>query len=79
MTEIILEKHYTQKGKYLGKTVISRDTLLMKVKDVFPDKLDSIPSQFHEMAFIAWIKTDKDDRLGYKKHHQKLKDEGFDV
>lgn len=61
-----------------GKIVIDRETLLMKVSEVFPND-DTIPVQFRNMTLIAWIKADVEDRLGYKKYHGKLREHGLDV
>jgi len=65
-----------------GKVVIDSEDLLKTVSELFPNHLNKIPTQFHNMPFIAWIKYDVasgNDRLGYGKYKKVLKDRGFDV
>ena len=57
--EILLEKCYNEKGKYMGKIVIQNTRLT-------PEFLDK-------------IKKDKDDKMGWKQYHEKLKKEGFNI
>jgi len=59
MTDIILEKKFDKKGKYLGKIVVYED-------DLTPE-------------FIEAIKLDVNDKKGWKKHHQKLREKGYDI
>ena len=61
MTEIILEKKYDARGKYLGKIVVHTEDL-----DLNPE-------------FLAKLKADKDDKHGWHKYRQVMKDAGYKI
>lgn len=69
MTRIILEKHYGDRIHPQTLKVTKNAYLGMTVvdtKELTPD-------------FLAALKADKDDKQGWKKHHKKLKEHGYDV
>lgn len=75
MVEILLEKVFDKEtGKYLGKITIDSEDLTKKMKKLHPKELPT-----DERTFIQAIKDDTEDKMGWKKHHKKLKEEGYDV
>lgn len=61
-----------------GKIVVEKQVLETKVGDLYPDD-PTIPPKFKNKKLVEWIKEDAEDRLGYNKHKNVLRREGYDV
>lgn len=74
--------------KYGGFTSIEKDKLTKKMEDIFSEESlaqseleGNMPPGFRKMPLIAVIKSNiaGNDSMGWKKHQQALKDNGFDA
>lgn len=71
--EILLEVDRYENGNIKGFITIPKEDLCKKMKDRFND-LSEVPSEFHNMTFLAYIKADVDDKTGHKKYMQIFKE-----
>lgn len=73
---IILEETEHRPGRKTVQFIDSED-LLKKVKDVITN--GSIPVQFENMTYLAFLKADLEDKCGFKRFHEKMREQGVDI